>query len=85
MRISVDTAAQYHIELQGALDPSWNEELADMHIEHCRLPDGRVITTLRGTLADQAALAGVLNLAFRLGLPLLSVLCCGRRNDLPQA
>jgi hypothetical protein len=77
MRLSVDTCAQYQIELQGELDPSWAAELSGMSVQHGARADGQPLTTLSGSVADQSALAGVLNLAFSLGLPLLSVLYLG--------
>ncbi|MBK8048010.1 MAG: hypothetical protein IPK16_13270 [Anaerolineales bacterium] len=77
VRLSIADSAVYHIELQGALEPSWTEAIDGMNICH-QNADGTLITTLRGTVADQAALAGVLNLAFMLGLPVLSVQCVGR-------
>jgi hypothetical protein len=67
-------SAHYRIELQGAMDRSWAAELGGLSVEHSRRADGQIVTTLSGKLADQAALAGVLNLAYMLGMPVLSVL-----------
>ena len=36
-------------------------------------PDGTVVTTSRGKLADQSALVGVLTIMLDLGFPLVSV------------
>ena len=38
-----------------------------------RTPDGALVTMISGRFIDQAALAGVLNLLYDLGFPLLSV------------
>jgi len=44
-----------------------------MTIRSATRPDGDPLTTLEGTLLDQAALAGVLNTLYLLGLPVISV------------
>jgi hypothetical protein len=72
-----DEHAQYTIELQGVLDSSWAEAFSGMTIDVFR-NDGIDATRLVGVVADQTALAGILDLAFTLGLPLLSVICHGR-------
>lgn len=77
LSLSIADSAVYHIELQGALEPSWAEAIDGMNIRHQHTGHA-LITTLTGTVADQAALAGVLSLAFMLGLPVLSVRCVGR-------
>ena len=46
------------------------------------IEDKPCVTTLRGTVVDQAALMGVLNLAYDLGMVLLRV---ERENILPTA
>ena len=73
--IKLDQPATYLIEVQGALDPSWSEALGELQIEHRLGVEGGAITRLTGKVADQAALAGVLNLTFMLGMPLLAVTC----------
>jgi len=71
--LAVDDPAVYHIQLQGALDHSWQEMLGDLQIEVRREASGAMVTILTGPVADQAALAGILNLVYDLGMPLLSV------------
>lgn len=68
-----DESAQYRICFLGALDSSWSAMLGDMLLTTERLDDNRCITTLNGTVADQAALMGVLNLAYDLGMVLIWV------------
>ncbi len=77
-RVASDQPALYCIELQGHLDPSWAEEVSGLAITVAQPERGPAITTLTGLVADQAAMMGVLNLAYSLGLPLLSVRCLGR-------
>jgi hypothetical protein len=62
-------AARYEIRLGGHLDPRWATWFDGITVEH--EPDGT--TALRGEVADQAALHGVLQRARDLGLPLISV------------
>jgi hypothetical protein len=70
-----DTPATYRIRLQGSLGESWSEYLNSMTITPSRAVDGALVTILTGRLVDQAALLGVLNNAYDLGFPLLSVEC----------
>ncbi len=67
--------ATYRVEVCGRLDADWSSRLAGMDITHPRRPDGEETTALEGRIADQAALAGVLNALYELHLPVLSVQC----------
>ena len=60
---------RYEIRLRGRLDARWAALLDGMALTH--EPDGT--TVLRGRVADQAALHGVLARLRDLGLPLISV------------
>ena len=59
----------YAIQVQGHLDPSWQDRFGGLCIEQ----QESGTTLLSGTLPDQAALHGVLLLIVRLGLTLLSL------------
>jgi hypothetical protein len=59
----------YQIHVTGRLDPSWSEWLDGMEIT----PLANDETSLAGTLADQAALRGVLEKLFDLNLPLVAL------------
>lgn len=62
----------YEIIFKGTLDQDWSGWLGD--VELCaRQADGGMLTTLRGDLADQAALYGVLDHLRDLNLALVSV------------
>jgi len=64
--LSRRTPVQYHIEVKGHLDSSWETWFAPLHIRH-----GEAGTTrLSGMLPDQSALYGVLMKIDRLGLTL---------------
>jgi len=68
----VDTAHEpgwYEIRLQGRLDGRWASWFDGMSVDAG--PDGT--TVLRGPVADQAALHGLLGRLRDLGLPLISV------------
>jgi hypothetical protein len=70
--LTLVTSGAYSIRAQGRLDASWSDQLGGMRI----IVSGagrHSITVLIGRLADQAALLGVLNTLYELGLPLLSV------------
>lgn len=68
-----DNPATYQIRVWGWLDASWSDRLAGMHISVSYLGKDPPITKLTGTLPDQAALSGVLNRLYDLGLPVISV------------
>jgi hypothetical protein len=59
----------YEIRIQGWLDDRWSSWFDDLDLSHT--DDG--ITVLRGPVADQAALHGLLHKLRDLGVPLLSV------------
>ena len=62
-------ASTYHIRLKGHLDGHWSGWFEGMNISN--EPNGEMV--LSGSLADQAALHGVLIKIRDLGLPLLAV------------
>jgi hypothetical protein len=73
--IPFDRPATYLISVQGVIDPDWSDRLSGMAIGLLREEACSPVTTLKGELSDQAALAGVLNTLYELHLPILSVLC----------
>jgi hypothetical protein len=62
-------ASMYHIRLQGHLDGHWSAWFDNLTISN----EANGEAVLRGPLADQAALHGVLIKIRDLGLPLLAV------------
>ena len=77
--LATDSNAVYQIRLQGVLDESWQDSIGDFRLVNYRTHDKDEApqTLLIGTVPDQAALSGVLNLVYNLGLPLLDVQCLG--------
>ena len=68
-----DSPATYRIGVQGRIPARWCDRMEGMTITE-RAPEAESpVTTLSGELADQAALAGVLNTLYELHLPVLSV------------
>ena len=70
--LQVDRSAvppRYEIRLHGRLDPRWAAWFDGMTLT----PADDETTALRGPVADQAALHGVLQKVRDLGMPLLSV------------
>jgi hypothetical protein len=72
------TGWEYRIRVEGQIGPrwlAWFDGLAiSTTVEHAgRVDEGPTITTLSGALPDQAALAGLLQKLYTLGLPLLEV------------
>ncbi|HEY6411897.1 MAG TPA: hypothetical protein VIY29_30940 [Ktedonobacteraceae bacterium] len=59
----------YTIQIQGHLDPSWQDRFGGL----CSEQQETGTTLLSGTLPDQAALHGVILQIVRLGLTLLSL------------
>ena len=70
-RLRLDQQAVYEIQVQGRLDASWSDWFDDVTITVETGDDAPAITTLTGTVADQAALYGLLQKLYTLGLPLL--------------
>ena len=70
---SFATPATFRLQVSGLLDPSWSEELGSVAIECSCLPSKSSVTTLTAHVVDQAALIGLLNRLYGLGLPLISV------------
>ncbi|HUV88095.1 MAG TPA: hypothetical protein VMY80_00445, partial [Anaerolineae bacterium] len=67
--------ATYQIKVEGHLDERWSDWFEGMTITVEREGEGPPITTLTGTMADQAALQGMLRALYTLGLPVRSVTC----------
>jgi hypothetical protein len=72
-----DEPAIYRICVNGILDASWTDMVAGMTLVTEQQANHQCVTTLQGRVADQAALLGVLNLVYNLGMTLLSVECEG--------
>ena len=74
-KLSVLTPARYRISVVGVLDEIIIDRLCGLTIEHQEQDpgSGKVIISLTGSLADQAALVGALNILYNMRMPLLSV------------
>jgi hypothetical protein len=75
INLSVEMPAAYRIRVLGCLKASWFDRLEGMLIGVTPPTQSPSVTTLSGTLADQAALVGVLNSLHGLRLVILSVEC----------
>ena len=71
-RIALDEPAVYQIQLQGMISQHWLNYFDEMRIS-VEGEDGTAITTLIGQIVDQAALQGMLQKIYTLGLVLLKV------------
>jgi len=72
-RTGFDRPATYRIGVQGHVPPRWHDRLEGMVITE-RSPEPEFpVTILVGELADQVALAGVLNTLVDLHLSVVSV------------
>ncbi|MCC6178365.1 MAG: hypothetical protein IT305_23925 [Chloroflexi bacterium] len=69
-------SGRYEIRLQGRLEPRWAAWFDGMSLS--QESDGT--TFIRGPVADQAALHGLLQKVRDLGLPLISVMQVGRER-----
>lgn len=67
--MSTHEPGHYEIRVQGRIDDRWAAWLEDMALDS--EPDG--VTVLRGPVADQAALHGLLARLRDIGVPLISV------------
>jgi hypothetical protein len=64
-------AIGYRIVVEGIIDPAWFASLGGLQITEQRRPGRPAFTQLKGMLADQSALHGVLDTLFMLGLHLV--------------
>ena len=71
-RIALDELAVYQIQVQGMISQHWLSYFDEMDIS-IEGEDGTAITTLVGQIVDQAALQGMLQKIYTLGLVLLKV------------
>jgi hypothetical protein len=78
--LKLGTPATYFIQVEGTLDGSWSDRLAGMRINSLKRADQTTVTSLIGTVMDQAELTGVLNSLYELHLPILSVKVLNEKN-----
>ena len=76
--------AIYRIRVSGRLASDLSGRLGGMRIDNLARDDGIAESVLQGRLADQAALAGVLNKLYDLHLPVMSVDCLSGLNEEPS-
>lgn len=69
----LDERARYTIRLQGCVDQALTDWFGPVTIATNQCAGGRIATTLTATLADQAALVGLVRHLHALGIVLLSV------------
>lgn len=72
-KLGLDRPGTYEIKVPGRLDDGWSEWFEGMTINVEAGDDCPTITTLTGIVADEAALQGLLDRLYALGLRLLSV------------
>lgn len=73
-KLTQHEAGIYQIRFQGALEETWFEYLDPELIVQVDLESPEsIVTTITGKMLDQAALIGLLNNLYDLGLPLLHV------------
>jgi hypothetical protein len=73
-KLGLDRPGTYEIKVPGRLDESWSEWFEGMTITVDASGDGPTTTTMTGIVADEAALQGLLDRLYSLGLRLLSVI-----------
>jgi hypothetical protein len=71
--LGLDRPGTYEIKVPGRLDEAWSDWFQGMAITVESGEGSPTITTLRGVVADEAALQGLLDRLYALGLRLLSV------------
>jgi hypothetical protein len=73
VRLTLASPATYRIRVQGRLDSTWSALFGDMALSYQGASGLTPLTILTGRVLDQAALFGLLNRLYGLGLPLVSV------------
>ncbi|CAB5092750.1 hypothetical protein D3OALGA1CA_2928 [Olavius algarvensis associated proteobacterium Delta 3] len=77
-----DRPGTYRIRVIGSLDPDWSDRLGGMYISTRNEEDQGAVTSLVGTLSDQAALSGILNTLYEMHYTLLSVKFLGEEESI---
>ena len=72
-KLGLDKPGPYEIKVPGRLEEDWSEWFEGMTITVEAGTDCPTITTLTGIVTDEAALQGLLDRLYSLGLRLLSV------------
>jgi hypothetical protein len=70
--LSPDLPAHYRLRLQGRVNASWSDWLADTEV-HFDVINSAILTVVTGTVRDQSALFGLLSFVRDLGVLLISV------------
>jgi hypothetical protein len=65
-------SARYRLKLQGRLSMDWSDWLTDVAVDFDNKGQA-VVTTITGTVRDQAGLFGLLSSVRDLGAPLIAV------------
>ncbi len=76
-QVNPDAGVTYQIKVKGSLDGHLHPSLSGSVIVVERARDGALVSTLTGSVADQAAVYSLLRRLEDLGLPLLSIHCIG--------
>ena len=79
--LSLHQPATYQVVVPGEFSESWSDWAGGMTVSVESEGDGPPVTVLTGTVADQAALQGLLRRLYGLGLPLISVTCLSRESE----
>jgi len=72
---------QCHITVRGRVAPHWSQWLGALQLSYRADGGDGTVTDLKGTLADQSALQGVLNRIWNLNLVVLSVWTSADTSD----
>jgi hypothetical protein len=79
-KIHLDDPQVYEIRVQGRISEEHADWFDGMAIRVTEEDGGEGISILYGSVADQAALHGLLRKTYTLGLPLLTVRCVSPRR-----
>ena len=73
--IRMDLPLRYRIRVKGTVDATWFDYYDYLTLEADSESGERPLTTLTGSVPDQAALIGILTLLYDMRYPLISVEC----------
>ena len=81
-KIQVTLPACYQVRLQGQISADWSDWLSDLDVT-VEGHSPAAVTTLTGTVKDQAALFGLLSFIRDLAVPLISVVYLPKSDTHP--
>jgi len=81
----MDNPTTYEIKVEGSIDEKWSEWFNGLTVASDSAGDGPPVTTLTGTVIDQAKLRGIMSKLWDMNLRLISIIRIKLEKDEPHS